>query len=647
MHLSKYPDQWNDSQPINLFAGDLFSFYIKLDGKKTEKVALDIVFPTEIEYKKTSIIIDSSESVIPPNEISIATAQSDQEKKPPVTAHIEADGESIIKISAIAIKHFFWGNKTTELVKIQCEEKTTDATQGNIKEMPVLITPVKIQLYWQSMIDIFGYSLIGIISYCFGLVLNWYNISKDVYSFATLIHPEQSVLYSVVTSAHFSNTLIFILGFQLIFICLFSHSYAKAYLLQNQQAYKDEVKLSVYMTIGKWAEIIGVVLCAIAVFAVFALGKSAVALRVAFLNGIVFWLSTVRYRLGRTMPEDERYVLICPAILMIGLNVFLGASIDMLLNEKYLCLLGLAAFACFFLVMYSAGKKESVKVAYWIFSCVLLLIGGISYLTSNIIVKISFLNVFLGVVMSVYMSIFESWYIPFRQLAGKEKPNEKPYVYLVDRLLFLFPIIVAALYPFQQFKSIYLISSFAGSLAAIFLWNKLVYPSIGKQISAAKRAAIPLVRATLGLATLLFLIHDKITGWEFTPAPEISIAGVVGVVLAGAYKLFISGPGKIREVREKGAQFKQYIHWVFHKENLTHSEGYLVEFFIHQCGFLAAVLFVLGFLYLAGIAPNKGKILEVIVVLAIYFGLLVVINLAVPDKTPQSNNKLEGPSEEN
>ena len=639
MQLSIYPDQWNDSIPVELFAGDLFKYYIKLGEKRNQKVCLEIIFPAQIVFKKVCLMVDGREK-----EISAKMSETKAGQEQLVTASIEAEVGSVIEITAVATKYHFWGNKSTELVKIQCKEKYSDSPRSEIKAIPVLITPVKMQLYWQSIVDIFGYSLIGVISYCFGLVLNWFNIEKNVHSFSKIVSPGQSVLYSVGTTLPFSNILLLILLFQFVFICLFSHAYAKVYLLQNQRAYKDEVKLSIYMTIGKWIEIVAVVICGLAVFAIFALGMDPVCLYVVLINGLVFWISTIRYRCGRTMPEDERYLLICPAILMIGLNIFLGASIDMLLNEQFLSLIGVAVFACFFLSMFFAHDQKTICIIYYVFVCILLIVGVLSFFFKSTVLKISFFYVFLGSVVSIYMAIFESWYIPFRQLLGKDKPQEKTYVHLVDRLLFFFPIIIAALYPFQQFNVIYLVSSFGGSLAAIIFWNTVVYPSIGKTISRNKRWSIPIVRAILGIATLVFLMLDKILWWELPSKEAIDLAAPILATILSGFSLLFGGAKKLQDILSNIKMFIKPFRWVKSDLIFTHGKGYLEQFFIHQGMYLALVLVVFAFikrLFLDDGSPISEKISSVNIIVTGYAALLLALEFVVKLCEPDIDSKVD------
>lgn len=100
--------------------------------------------------------------------------------------------------------------------------------------------------------DIFGYSVIGIIAFAFGIFLQNYNSKNDLFN----------QLHSAL-----SPSLILLFVFHILFICLFGFSYAvvifhrsKQGLKQSNQALEEYRQEVLYNNVGKWIEIIIVVL---------------------------------------------------------------------------------------------------------------------------------------------------------------------------------------------------------------------------------------------------------------------------------------------------------------------------------------------------------------------------------------------------
>lgn len=414
-----------------------------------------------------------------------------------------------------------------------------------------------------TIYDIFGYSFIGIIAFGFGLLLQNYDSQSELFN--------QFMQYS-----RFTSSLILLIAFHCLFICLFGFSYAVVIFYRAEQkasgSQRDE-QGEVYNIAGKWIEIILVALF-ISVVVVWILDPSAMSLYFwgyLFCSGLIFIFPSAHYRIKEInvnsgdVPQtvdwtkQTKYVLICPAILMIGVNIYLGSSILELLRGNIIYYVPMVVLGLFFIAFFSANKPSSTKTLIIVFSVILLIAGFTSFIDS---VSMPSRNAFLAIMVSIFMSIFECWYIAFRQL--KDVPNKK-YITVTSYIVTFTPAVVIALYPLQDFNIIYVITFFIGMVITQLLWFFKILPAISDKNTSPEehdrlRKHYGTLRAILGLLVLVFLMLDKQIGKQtagllirkrnFTGISILSIATVLGPITP-----FIDYLLKVQKHEPKGDTF--------------------------------------------------------------------------------------------
>ncbi len=654
MFISGYPDLLTYKPTISLFDGDIFNFYYKPSPKNEGdgQIKLFIFFPKDIRFKKAYLVSDGRE--LKPLELKDSDlAKIDYYQQTGLLPQVfEIEDEETVVLTAEVSKTPIWKSKEANLGQINCMEVSSRSQQ--MDSLSVLISPPKIALYWRSLLDIFGYGLIGITSYCFGLVLNWHNLKNDIYGILGVISHDKSLVFSLIEDfklSNISNALLVVLVFQFLFICLFSHSYANAYLIQNKKKYINHLKLSVYSTIGKWLEVVLLVLAIVVIAITRINGSGFVLLEIVLANGALFIGSAIRYRIGTTAPDENRFILVCPALLMIGVNVLSGASIDMLFTQQSIAVLGIVPYIFVFLIMYYKGSEKTSKIRYYVSIAVLFIVGLSSYIIKDAVLKTTMLNVFLGAVLSIYMAIFESWYIPFRQLAGRMNPKDQPYVYAVDKLLFFFPAVIILLYPFQQFGTIYLKTSMYATCLAIFIWNRIIYPSIGTELSWLKQTLISVTRALLGIGTLACLIWDKLKPSVLTSNSNELISAIVACVvpaitaIVGVFIPFFSSGNGEKTAKELMNKTAQKVNVLFERKPHERNVEYLLNFFSAQGVLVFAILIVhivLRATEAVSLFPKMAeKINEIFMPVIVYYVIvfLVLLGLTIREVKNNGNKK--------
>lgn len=391
-----------------------------------------------------------------------------------------------------------------------------------------------------TIYDIFGYSIIGIIAFGFGLLLQNYNSQNDLF--------KQFIQYS-----RFSSLLILLIAFHCLLICLFGFSYAVVIFHraeQNDPSLEGDRQGELYNNTGKWIEIILAALF-ISVMVTWVLDPSAISLPFwgyLLCSGLLFILPSVHYRVKAISVDSEgvpqtanwtkqtKYVLICPAILMIGVNIYLGACILELLRGNVLYYLPIAIFFLFFLAFFSVNKPLRVIVLIIIFSVVLSIVGFFSF---SGLMSMPFKNMFLAIMVSIFLSIFECWYIAFRQL--KDAPNKR-YITVTSYIITFTPAVVITLYPVQDFNIIYIFTFFGGMLATQLLWFFKILPRVSDNDISSRdknrlRKQLGILRAIFGILVLLFLMLDKQIGKQVTNS-LIRKQNFASINILGVFTLF-------------------------------------------------------------------------------------------------------------
>lgn len=314
-----------------------------------------------------------------------------------------------------------------------------------------------------------------------------------------------------------------ILVFQIIFICLFGYSYAIVFFEQSESVRSDKIgentklKESVYRISGHWIEVV-LVSFLIAVFVYWVIDPAAFVQSfwlVLIVSGTSFMFSSIVYRVKKTdalnnnelsWVETSKFALVCPAILMIGVNIYLGSSVFSLLKGEMIFYLPVAVFILFFIAFYLLKLKNDTTL-YMVFLLLSFVIGALSLIPY---LSISFRNLFLAVMASIFLAIFESWYVVFRQMKNRNSDNIIKYA---NFIILAAPIVVFMLFPLQNFGSIYLFSFCGGILVVQYTWLYNIKPKAedaNKSEEDIKKYSkqVGTLRGIFGILVFIFLILD-------------------------------------------------------------------------------------------------------------------------------------------
>ena len=349
----------------------------------------------------------------------------------------------------------------------------------------------------KTLFDIFGYSVVGMLSFVFGLVLQNYNMSGSFFPLLIEFNQIAAQVYTIII-------------IQILLICLFGHSYAVSILTRKDIPPNSRV----YDVVGNWLETLFVI---VIVF----IGMYNLYNPSTFCGG--FWIITglsiaiystncIYYRIKvKTAELDDNnsfYVLFIPAILMVGVNIYLGSSIVSLLNKEWWFYIPLLAFCMYYLFLYVCNNKTFLVNI--LFVLLVIVFGVMTLFEEAKDIVLPMRNIFLAIMSSAFLSIFEGWYVMFRQLNGK---NKKKLIAIITYLIISFPAIICILYPIQKFNFVYLITSLGGTIVAQFIWLFYVYPARNlteeDKDYEEKKKITAIWRAILGILTLAFLMLDK------------------------------------------------------------------------------------------------------------------------------------------
>lgn len=405
-----------------------------------------------------------------------------------------------------------------------------------------------------TIFDVFGYSLVGIMAYCFGLALQNYDSQGRLFA-------------ELVSYGDLAPYIFILICFQIMFICLFGFSYAKAFFykaeLNKKNNFSENFK-EIYKITGNWIEVVLLSLfIGVAVYQVVNPEKfKATFWCTIFFSGLPYIISAMVYRMkSRDISSNSKskwikktkYVLVCPAILMVGVNTYLGSSVLELLNGKLVYYFPIVLFLIFFLTFYLSLSKLEDRILYFVFILCLIVIGVLTY---NNVLSMPAKNMFLAVILSIFLSIFECWYIAFRQLKDL-KLKEKKFIKVTSYVIAAAPPVVLILYPLQKFGIIYFVSFVLGMILTQFIWFLYILPNVKKanKIRSKKeteeimklRKNSGILRAVFGITVLSLLIIDKYPSINIQ-LPSVNqklfenysfLINAVEVIVS-AYSLFIS-----------------------------------------------------------------------------------------------------------
>lgn len=359
--------------------------------------------------------------------------------------------------------------------------------------------------------DIFGYSFVGILAYIFGLVLQNYN-SKE------------STLFSSIASLSLEGKQIIILSIiQILLILLFGHTYATVILYGR--IYEDDNNFNKYTNVcnkvGQW--LMTLFVCV----AIFLLLNQI--LRVDFLP-LNFWITAlsiisiyvlnlliyqILVRKKTVFQQTAKYALVCPAFLMIGVNIYTGSNIMYFLRYEIICFVPMCIFFLIYILLFVFNNKKT-SIIYILFGAFTVGSGIASiYFKNSYTIQLIMRNLFLAIMVSVFLFIFESWYVAFRQL---KNTDDETYAKVSSTIITLSAPIVVLLFPIQDFNLIYLISFFCGMLFTEYMWFFRIYSGSKNDKEKTnsedddfkrKKRSVAISRALCGILTLIFLIMDK------------------------------------------------------------------------------------------------------------------------------------------
>ncbi len=212
-----------------------------------------------------------------------------------------------------------------------------------------------------AIFDVFGYSLIGILSYIFGLFLQDYNTSNHY------------ILESIKCFSPLGQLIIATILFQLVLILSFGKIYASSILCTNTKTIPYKV-----FKICIWVLFFVLFLILVTIKHVYGGSFVLFLINVAILVGI-YLLNYLVYKIklniekNKELKKTSRYVLVCPAILMVGVNIYYGSNIcDFIEGNNYNIYVGLV-FLLFFVFMYFFNSKKLFP--YILFVFVFLIMG--------------------------------------------------------------------------------------------------------------------------------------------------------------------------------------------------------------------------------------------------------------------------------
>lgn len=351
--------------------------------------------------------------------------------------------------------------------------------------------------------DVLGYSLIGILSYIFGLFLQDYNLGNHY------------IFEAVKSFSSYGQLIIATMLFQIVLILSFGKIYASSILCINTKTIPYKI-----FNICIW--ILSFILTLVLFFLKYIYDGSFIlfSFNVTILVGI-YLLNYLIYKIklnnekNKHLKKTSRYVLVCPAILMVGVNIYYGSSIyDFIEGNNYNICIGVV-FLLFFIFMYFFDSNKLLP--YVLFVSVFLTIGLLALPTNSFFTDIilPMKNIFLAIAVAIFLSIFESWYIIFRQLNNIESDA---HIKVTGWLITCMPPVVFLLFPIQDFNLIYIVTFCIGMMYADIKWIFYILPyvnlndNISQDDFVVKKKNIAISRAVCGIFTLVFLMLDKYYG---------------------------------------------------------------------------------------------------------------------------------------
>lgn len=360
--------------------------------------------------------------------------------------------------------------------------------------------------------DIFGYSFVGVLAYLFGLVLQNYNVGNGL-------------IKALVDFDHNARDIVMAMLIQVLLIFLFGHAYATAFLI-NSESYPIENGVNVCGTVGHWLETIFIgIVTFIIIDCILGLEILSWGFRILFVViTISYVFSSFLYRSYKSKKDSKqspraRHSLVYPTLLMICFNIYVGANILSLLKGEGVYYIPIGVILVFLTWLWFVKDKDIAILS--TFSIIVIIVSGLMAILKIVPadLQLAMKNFFLAIMVSVFLSIFESWYITIRQMKNADK---RVYMRVSMITVALMPPLVFILYPIQQFNFCYCLTFWLGMLITDYFAFYVILPITNreKKLDDKQARRIAIVRALLGVFTLIFLIGDKyityMPNWENT-----------------------------------------------------------------------------------------------------------------------------------
>lgn len=438
-----------------------------------------------------------------------------------------------------------------------------------------------------ALIDSTGYSLVGTISFIFGII--WALSYKADYT--------DNDLYN-----YFA---ILIITFPIMISFCYSYSYAiSANLNEYEEITYLKCKLFLYFLI-----FIAFILFILSnIFTSFFNIKLLVIY--VGLYYICFNFSAYLYHKFLVQIKSVKATLIFPSFMLIAFNIYSGSSLPLIKNGNVMAFIPYILFLLF-IPIYIYLVKKKIKRFYTVAICSLIIYTIIiliikSFIKDNIILQISF-TTFLSVFTALYLLNLEGWYRFYKMQKFLAEKVRNRHIKLLTWIPIIFTFIVFICFPFQNFNFIYLFGFVVGNTLVKIIWL-IIYKNNISDFKLIKWA-----RSILGIGALLILILDSLYGNRYLPKLTFDNQFNNATLIISVSSLIISILAFINNKKEK---LNNILGKIFN-DKLSYALS--VEIIILFTIFLIFLVTKESFIYL------EAKVLYNIQAMAIYIILSVIL----------------------
>lgn len=372
----------------------------------------------------------------------------------------------------------------------------------------------KTKIKYSLILGGLGYSLVGIFSVFFGIILGIFNDNPD--NLSTLTNIKKIML-------NLNYPLIFLVIFNMIFISFIyliyrdEESYPKTFL--------NKTKIKLYTCL------INIIMFLV----VNGMGMARLEDRFFFHIAVLFYIfvsfslsSIVQNAYGDSEKKEGlkkvRFRLVLPSLLFISLPIYFFASYE---KRNVFSIIGLLLLVLFLISILLTGNKNEwkyIKITNGkrvnLITCIYLVFtfAVVIFMIFDFILETNPLasrTLFLSLVVGLYLSIYEGWLIIFpinsdgKRIRSKFNKNVHNTVII---LTVLFPAIVAIVFLWQQASLIYIVTyAIVHLISQIILITCVLIPNPRDvKEGAHRRKTGKLLRSILGITVLICLLCDKL-----------------------------------------------------------------------------------------------------------------------------------------